>query len=606
MTKDMINLRYSMKHTQGAVETEDAIGITELRSLVTRCKDAAEERGLRLKGLVKWSFDDYIVKETWHPNKHSESAAGLTRAKKVPVPFVVSVTSEGVPDDVVADLIEKRCPSGTRVRFLAPIDFCSSHTRFALVQNDSHDCKNRFKHDRMMQAEEGIVCVGRAIDVPPHGEGHSTMPLSLLPDTEYSLIFRGVRGSLADVLPRLEALQSHGFINYTHLARHGVGLFRSFESGRQLIHRDYEEFLRGYVTGLTERSPLIHKELPPLLEALADWKSRPGDWVGVRKGLLYALKRDEPLITRPQTGLYYPHHHLLRDLVERAADLFPRNHDSAQLIREGVPRLILQEKLRSVADVHFNALASFRWRLFGDKVVPGDLVLHCEEQGSDLPVLDVFDAPADHFNGCMTSARHIEWLSTAGDSHLDALLKHVRVVQSEEEARHFSIDDVVLPVLGRGAQRLLLPNTKVKKAFEQIALELQVEGLPQMRAAPTATYRRLIARPKDFAYCLFDDARGWCWESDNSNPIKPQLYEDQEGILRQPSPLMTFTGKNMIARQGIRGREQRSYFLKPARRSGMTCVLRMTLRRGAHITSALREVFQLATLDTGAIFKLLR
>ncbi|ESL08697.1 hypothetical protein TRSC58_03597 [Trypanosoma rangeli SC58] len=335
---------------------------------------------------------------------------------------------------------------------------------------------------------------------------------------------------------------------------------------------------------------------------LANPTSTRRDWARLKQGLEYALKQDDIVVHRPQTGLYYPHHSLLYDFLERASDIVPTHHDSAQLIRESIPRLLLQEKLRSVADVHFNALASLRWNMQGSQVGVGDLVIPDAEVGP----LDIFEAPADHVNGEMTHGRHPEWLSIAGENHMNRTRERVRVVQSSEEGRRFSLGQVVLPVMGSGVERLVLPSGRLKEASERLAQELQIEGLTKMKAAPPATYRRLVVRPKEFAYCVFDDERGWCWESNNDAPIRPLLYEDQEGIIRQPSPLFMETGKNMIARAGIRGAEQRSYFLKAARRSGMTCVLRMTLPRGSAVTSALREAFQFATLDPGAIFRLLR
>ncbi|EAN77212.1 uncharacterized protein TEOVI_000008900 [Trypanosoma equiperdum] len=606
MTKDKVNFRYSMKYAQGAAAVEDNIGITELRSPTGRCSDMNEERNSRLTGLMKWSLDDYVVKEMWPSEAFASPSTKDLQNVRGPAAFALKIVAEGIPDETIAKLIERKCPPRTSVRFTTPLDFCSSQERIALVCSHTHASKRNFQCQQVAHVSEGVVCIGGAVDISLHLHDISSLPLCILPDVSYSVVFRGLRGSLADILPRLEALRSNGFINYTHLARHGVGLFRAFESGRQLLHREYAEFLRGYVLSLTERSPAVHKELPPFLEAIVDPKLKCSDWAGVRKGLEYALKRDEPLINLPQTGLYYPHHTLLRDLVERAADLLPKEHDSAQVIRNAVPRLIIQEKLRSVADVHFNALASLRWKMYGDRVVPGDLVLRRGDSGHATEPLDVFDAPADHINGGMTSVSHTEWLSAAGEKHLDGLLERVHLVSSEKEAQSFTTDDIVLPVLGRFAERLILPNTKMKDAFQHIAQELQVEGLPRLRAAPPATYRWLIERPKKLAYCIFDESRGWCWESDNNEPIRSQLYEDREGVLRQPSPLMAVTGKNMVARRGIRGTEQRHHYLKPARRGGMTCVVRMTLPRGTAITSALREVVQVATLDTGAIFRLLK
>ncbi|PWV02386.1 hypothetical protein C4B63_2g831 [Trypanosoma cruzi] len=601
MTKDRMKIRKSMKHAHGAAAVEDAVGITELRTIHRCGTGAEEERGLRLTGLMKWSFDDFIVQEVWPDGFLSQVEEKGVR-KETATAFVLRVISEGIPDTAIAAFIEGRCPHRVSLQFLTPLDFTSSQERFVLLLSPSQEARHVFRHEQKVHLAEGVVCFGKAMEIPVEENAAPSLPIHLLPDLRYSIVLRGMRGSLADVLPRLEGLKKNGFLNYSHLARHGVGLFRAFESGRHLLQRDYVEFLRGHVLGLTERSPTLRKEIPSLLEIIADPKSTRRDWASVKQGLEHALKEDDALIHRAQTGLYYPHHMLLRDFLERASNIAPKSHNSAQLIRECIPRLLLQEKIRSVADAHFNALASLRWKMHGNQVALGDLVILDEEKGP----LDLFEAPADHMNGEMTSVHHPEWLSIAGEKHMNHLRGKIHVVQTPEEGRRFSLEQVVLPVLGNGAERLVSPDGKMREASERLAQELQIEGLMKMKAAPPATYRRLVVRPRDFTYCLFDDERGWCWESNNDAPIRPQLWEDQEGIMRQLSPLSVATGKNIIARNGIRGAEQRSHFLKAARRSGMTCVLRMTLPRGSAVTSALREAFQFATLDPGAIFHLLR
>ncbi|ORC92206.1 uncharacterized protein TM35_000044200 [Trypanosoma theileri] len=611
MTKDRINFRHSMKNAHGSLEMENAVGVTELRTAnLSRCS-MDEVRNARVTGLMKWSFDDFIVKEVWpdvifskmESKEKSNTTGGISR-------FLLPVISEGVPDGAIATLIEEKCPIGTSVQFVSPVDFGSCQERFVLVYTKSRNALSHFQQQEQQQQQkfnisDGVVYIGKAIDISTLQEPLSPLPIHLLPDLRYRIVLRGIKGALADLLPRLENLQSNGFLNYSHLARHGVGLFRTFESGRFLLHREYPSFISSYILGLTERSPLLRKEINPLLEIIANPKSTREDWKGVKKSLEYALKKDEPIVRRPQTGLYYPHHILLRDFLERAADIFPVHHDSAQVIRESIPRLIIQEKLRSVADVHFNAMASLRWELYGDKVVIGDLVIPKKDEERDL--LDIFEAPADHVNGNMTSLRHPEWLSICGEKHLNNLIGRVRIIQSREEAEKFSIDDVVLPVLGFGAERLILPHHRMKEASERLSHEFQIEGLSEMKISPPATYRRLVVRPKDLSYCLFDDERGWSWESHPDIPIRPQLYKDQDGITRQISPFFLASGKkNMIARSGFRGIEERSHFLKPARRPGMTCIVEMTLPRGSAVSSALREVLQFATIDPGAIFHLLR
>lgn len=141
--------------------------------------------------------------------------------------------------------------------------------------------------------------------------------------------------------------------------------------------------------------------------------------------------------------------------------------------------------------------------------------------------------------------------------------------------------------------------------LSQLAHELQIESMSLLKIAPHATYRHLIRQPRSMSYYIRDEQRGWDWtEGTGALELKQRLYKDEEGILRLTSPLASVANVSNVARFGICGEERRAHFCKPARKNGMTCVVQMTLPRGSPVTSALREVFQIATLSPAALFRL--
>ncbi|TPP48065.1 hypothetical protein CGC20_15395 [Leishmania donovani] len=609
MTKDRLHYRLSRKHAHGAEEVERSIGIT-----CSRYAPAARTAGARRPvALIKWAFDDYIMEEEL-PSDAFVSSTPVDA--KLRTSLVVRLISEGVPDTVVERQLRERLPKHMQFHFLSPVDFVSCASRYVWLRCDGAQAaqllSDSFQREQLWHTGTGDVYVSpvqevrvdsRADHFPPH----------LLPSTRYTVTLRNVQGSLGDVLPQLRSVAQNGFLNYSHTARHGVGLYYVYKDAKLLLRREYGEFLQNYMRRLTEGTTHVQREMPVLQEVLASPRSSRRDWISVVEGMEAAVKGDAQVYARTrQTGLYPPHHDLLLDFVRRAADVAPRHHDSAQIIREAVRPLVLQEALHAITDVHFNALTSLRWQRGGDTVAVGDVVrvrdLTRQHPAEPDNARDVFAGAADHINGAMLSSAHQDWSAFKAEEIGAAQTADAyRRVATKAEASQYRLTDVVLPTFGRDVTHLPLMSEESSDALlAALAQELRVEGLAEMRLAPRAAFRPLVQLPVNMSFYVVDEKRGWDWEEDaGAARIKASLYHDQDGILRCHSPMSRRTGKNMVARLGIRGDAARKFFLKPARRLGMTCVMQFTLPAGSHATSAIREAFMIATVSPSAIFRLL-
>ncbi|GET92778.1 hypothetical protein, conserved [Leishmania tarentolae] len=609
MTKDRLHYRLSKKHAHGAEEVERSIGITCSRYAPAAC-NAAPRRPV---ALMKWAFDDYIMEEVLPSDAFASSApAGAKRRTSL----VVRLLSEGVPDTVVERQLRERLPKSVQFHFLSPVDFVSCASRYVWLRCDGAQATDflgdSFQREQLWHTGKGDVYVSPVQEVRVDSRAEC-FPPDLLPSTQYTVTLRNVQGSLGDVLPKLRSIAQNGFLNYSHAARHGVGLYGVYKDAKLLLRREYGEFLQNYLRRLTEGTTHVQREMPVLQEILASPRSSRRDWVGVVEGMEAAVKGDAQVYARTrQTGVYPPHHDLLLDFVRRAADVAPRHHDSAQIIREAVRPLVLQEALHAITDVHFNALASLRWKRGGDTVEVGDIVRlragTCQQAAEPDGARDVFVGAADHINGAMLSSAHQDWSAFSAEE-IGAAPTAVayRRVTTKAEASQYHLTDVVLPTFGRDVLQLPLVSEGGSDAlFAVLAKQLRIEGLAEMRLAPRAVFRPLVQLPTDMSFYVLDEKLGWDWEEDaGSARIKALLYHDQDGILRCHSPMSRHTGKNMVARLGIRDDMARKFFLKPARKHGMTCVMQFTLPAGSHATSVIREAFMMATISPSAIFRLL-
>eukprot|EP00796_Vickermania_ingenoplastis_P005310 gene5310-3812_t len=594
MGKDKVGYRKSRKFPLSNDDVEHSIGINAFRCTdpATAASSRLERGSRRPTALMKWSFDDFCVEEVF-PCKVAVTPEDTETS------CVLEVVSEGIPTPTITRALRNILPAGVLFHFLSPIDFLSSSRRFVWIRERKITVCQSLKQTNSIPTRDGIIYLGEVIEIPvPPSQKY--FPLNLLPDFTYTVVLRNIDGCLADILTPLKTIRSAGVINYAHIARHGMGLLNAFNDARHILHREYHIFLKHYIQSLSEGTPNVMRELTSVMDLLDISSCRTSDWRNALRGMQHALEADRGIFQFRNSGLYYPHHQLLHDFMVRAADLFPKHNDKAVVIHETLNRLLQAEKMRSISDIGFNTMASYRWNRFGPTVAVGDLVVDSHWRG------DVFEACNDHIGGWITSGTQKEWVSTV-DRVAKPPLPRIKIIQSSEEARGCDINNVVLPLFGKEFDTIQIPENASAGAFQSFISELSVQGFPFMDAAPRATYRHLVRPASSLSFYICDEERGWDWiENDASEELKNLVYRDQENILRIKSRLLTVSNRNVVCRPGVRTEEGRKHLLKPARRNGMTCVVRATLPRGTPITSLLREFVVVTTLSPAGILRLLR
>lgn len=598
MAKDKIGYRIAKRFSHGEQSKENAIGISSLfRADVASASDFDYEELLeqRPNALIKWSFDDFCVEEVL-----PTAVTQLSHSNSSACSCLLTVVSEGIPVATLQRIVKGILSPNTTFHFLSPIDFISCSKRFIWIREEKRAVEQKFMNKKQMRSKDGVVFFTDLVEIPlPAVQSH--FPAHFLPDITYTILLRNVSGCLGSVLEPLRSISRGGFLNYSHSARHGLSLLHCFDDAKLLLHREYRAFLKNYVQSLSENTFYVKREMNSLLHLLDDNKSVPSDWNSMRESISKATQLDHFVVSRHNTGLYHPHHKILNRFVDRAADLFPKHNDAAEVLRESISTTVLEEKLRSITDIAFNMMATARWNLFGSRVVVGDVVsVDPKWEG------DKYEAFSDRLSDWTTSVVEREWFSLAvreGAYHCP----EVKVVRTAQEAQAYSIYDVVLPLYGRNFHKLERPKNGTDDVFNHLVSELEIQGLPQMAGAPEGHYRHLVRTAKNASFYIMDEDRGWDWmEDDGSKALKQRLYRDQEGIIRMKSPLHACSPRNVIARPGIRTAEERRDFLKPAKKKGMTCIFQGTLPRGTPITTLLREVFRFSTLSAAGVVRILR
>lgn len=269
---------------------------------------------------------------------------------------------------------------------------------------------------------------------------------------------------------------SGGVLNYGHMARHGQGTQSAFDDARRILQRDYTAVVQRYVTQLCEGAVSVERERPHLCALLADTAAvtlgsssrgshhrrrlRMQEWKDMQHRVSRALREDGAVMRRTHTGLYLPHHALLADWVARAADRLPQSGDVAHLLRHGLNRVVLREKMRAATEVHFNALASLRWSA-SPSVRVGDWVM-CAKGGAPKRG-DVFEGTADHIPGSPTSDWYEDWTGLA-----EEMAEEEQLPPSRSSALHetdaLGLDEHSTQADGRGTGGANVKNDGVSDA----------------------------------------------------------------------------------------------------------------------------------------------
>lgn len=547
----------------------------------------------RPTAFFKCCADDFYVEENVPLCLHGRSF-DFSKTKSS-----LLVVYSSVPASTLSTILKGILPSSIRFYFTSPLDHVSVYKRFIWIKERQEEVRKYFKLDRV-DTPLGEVLFGELTEFPVSNE-QNFLPLNVLPDLTYTVVLRNVSGSLSDILEPLRHVCDKGFINFSPIYRHGMHVLHVFNDAKYLLQRDYTQFLLNYAKSVAPPTPSVQQELDALLHLLQEENGNSSEWRNIRCNMYRALKSDSELLNSCRNWLCPQYNNLFRDFINRCSYLYPKHNDPAVVLRESISRNIMREKLRTISDIIFNIMASARWNLYGSSVAVGDVVITCNNHWRG----DVFEAASDRLPGWINSSVEKEWISAAVDAGATAL-PQVKIVGSKEEAREYSIYDVVLPVYGKEFQRIVLPSNASGDIFDRIINDLPIEGLPQMDAAPEASYRHLMRKLAQHSFYISHDSQKWDWlENAQSKVLKNTLYRDQNDILRMRFPLSSVTSTARVVSHPNILQEVHN-LQRESKEDGMTCVFRASLTRGSSISSVLREIFRPASLTKNLLKVILK
>ncbi|CUG88994.1 Hypothetical protein, putative [Bodo saltans] len=595
-----------------------------------------EDIDSRPVALTRWAFDDYVSEEMWgdvgdNAEVASSSCGGSDAAIDGKHRVVgAEVISEGIPDsEIILQLQQRlgirpgaRANEDSRVAFASPCDFVSVARRRIYLPQQA--LKNlAFRDAQLIKNDLG----GRAhiSRVMPFSSNHQTS--SAPRAVRHTFVLRGCAGALSSIFERVQRIQEgQGVANFTDVAQHGYHLHRAFSSGLDLLQRNHVSFFTKYVMELTEGSRSVRQDADRIASLISSPSSGEfrlvSEWKSIEASLRVSIGRAASAASGGNTGLYLPHLKMLQQIVERMI-VMPENAraDSAKLIRENVSRRVLQDRLRALTNVHFNAWTSLRLNMLPHSVQVGDVVLARRGLGDNIGLLSRLDP-------CMTTRRdhsfgigeHLNYVDLASLLPPTAAIEcadgvHVRVVSSESEAARFKLDDVVTPLFSYDNSThatsedgtevanasLLFPSHRFGKAtYNELAQRLQLASLSSMKLSTPPAYRPIVVRPRNMRCFMVDDVRNVQHGDEN---LGRETLVDKDGIRRLRSPLSATLGEAMSppARAGVNTREARSKFIDLALRPGFTAFLQFELPFGSSPNSVLREIVKTKTVDPGAI-----
>ncbi|CAK7274221.1 multisubstrate pseudouridine synthase 7 [Sporothrix epigloea] len=285
----------------------------------------------------------------------------------------------------------------------------------------------------------------------------------------------------------LDHVQQHGFINYFGLQRFGTHAIGTQEIGQLILSEDFE--------GACES--ILHVE--PRLVAAID--------AGIAEEF---YQRDE--VNRARAIIAYKANGDLRQVLE----MLPRRFSAESSIMQHLGRAnanganrdfcgALCRITRGLRNLYIHAYQSLvwnwatsqRWSRYGDRVVPGDLVLVESDTNSSHLRQDA------------------ENISEDLNQEEEQCYQEARVLSAEEAASgRFTIFDIVLPVPGFD---VLYPDNDIGKFYSDFMGDPRNGGLspynmrrPQKDFSLSGHYRKIMARftavPQFFVRPYADDA----------------------------------------------------------------------------------------------------
>lgn len=270
--------------------------------------------------------------------------------------------------------------------------------------------------------------VGVALDMLPHAsrlynilpivfDPIRMVPLESVAHTHASrgcffrMVLRCVRGTECDIRAAMESLSAIGFVNYFDASRFMITSNHTHEIAAYATTGDYHRAVALWLQCLAERNSFHHKQYLQYLNAIDSSSSHA---MLVR----WAREAKAVRVDRPTQQL----------LNKISTALSPNSTDASVLhtLQEVFNELPFRRGiLQSGAEFIWNAMASQRLVMHGLRVVVGDVVRVAHKRCDVLSDVD-------------------EYLR-ANSPELTATYEY-KLVASAEEAKQFTMEDVVLPV----------------------------------------------------------------------------------------------------------------------------------------------------------------
>ena len=534
-----------------------------------------------------WSsvgHDDVEVTELWGRESMRPQVVGrhVVPGKLLRLPLVHAA----VPYDAVALKVSHLTGcSLSQMKFSTPVDFYCSSSRSLLVKDVVPEQLDKFQRNVEASFLASRVKVGVA--QPLEWVDNPFLCTGALPNLHYSMVLRNIGSTYSKLEREISQLKHRGFLNYSTSSRFGMDLFRLYSVTHDLMRREYFPAIMKLLKGLCEGNGLLLAEIrkhEDNVQISCPTQQSGIEWRYFAERIDKICGDNDSIFRLPFSGLYKPHHRILKQIVERGEQC---KGDGAQLLRESIHRSTLCGIIQSAVDVHFNAFLSLRVSALGEVPVVGDLVCldrafrmgHIHWQTDHFPGLDVLNS-----NCCE---------ETVVPQNL------IKVIESDEEARNYLLSDVVLPTLGyhREGSALMYPNHRIGKvAFLDLASSLQCGAVEAMRLAAPPTYRRMACVPLSLDYTLWNDTLGMDPRADvtitDTENVRHQCtkYTDLFGITTC-RPCLTSTGSRQRLQQWTQG---------------LTVRLKCELPRGVAVSSLIRQVCVVDRVEIGSVSESLR
>lgn len=283
----------------------------------------------------------------------------------------------------------------------------------------------------------------------------------------FDIILREVEASDDLIQSKLTAIRDYGFINYFGLQRFGKGGVHSHVIGKEMFHSNWHKALdMMFVPREGDKEPIVIGKQAynngNYKEALAVFPN----YLHAERSVL------ESLIRNPTDVL-------------GAFNKIPKN-----------TRLLCAHAYQSYL---WNLAASERIKRYGLECVEGDLVI-ANDDGDETEFVIHKAAVENHKNV-------------------------VHVTREDVEARRYSINNVILPLVGTNIK---LPMNSIGQVYQDnlqrdsLSLSFFKKCAPEYRMG--GAYRRLVLRPKDFQWAVME----------YSNP-NAELFETEVNLFR-PTP----------------------------------------------------------------------